>query len=228
VRKLVLFDIDGTLLRAYGAGGRAMRRAAEQVLGDGCRGAHIEFGGALDPWIFAQLAAHGGYEVTPAVHATFRARYAQVLAEELSHPEARCQAMPGVLDVLARLRAERERPATIGLLTGNYAETAALKLRAAGIDPGWFEIAAWGDLASERHALVPVALGQLSHALSAKDVVIVGDTVRDVHCARVNGCPCVAVATGGASARELHAAGADVVLDDLRDASPLLRLLGLA
>jgi phosphoglycolate phosphatase-like HAD superfamily hydrolase len=223
VRKLVLFDIDGTLLRAYGAGGRAMRRAAEHVLGERCRGAEISFGGALDPWIFAQLALHGGYEVTPAVHARFRALYAELLAEELSLPDTRCLAMPGVLDVLARLRAEQ--PATIGLLTGNYAETAALKLRAAGIDPTWFEIAAWGDLASERHALVPVALAQLPHALTAKDVIIVGDTVRDVHCARMNGCACLAVTTGGASAAELTDAGADIVLQDLSDALPLFRLL---
>jgi phosphoglycolate phosphatase-like HAD superfamily hydrolase len=223
VRKLVLFDIDGTLLRAYGAGGRAMRRAAERVLGERCRGAEINFGGALDPWIFGQLALHGGYEITPEVHARFRALYARLLAEELAHPAVRCVAMPGVLDVLARLRAER--PAMIGLLTGNYAETAALKLNAAGIDPQWFEIAAWGDLASERHALVPVALAQLPHVLAAEDVIIVGDTVRDVHCARVNGCACVAVATGGASADELAAAGADVVLQDLSDASQLFRLL---
>lgn len=223
MRKLVLFDIDGTLLRAYGAGGRAMRRAAERVLGERCRGAQIEFGGALDPWIFGQLALHGGYEVTPAVHARFRALYAQLLAEELALPEVRCVAMPGILDALARLRAERL--ATLGLLTGNYAETASLKLTAAGIDPRWFEITAWGDLASERHALVPVALAQLPHALSAQDVIIVGDTVRDVHCARVNGCTCVAVATGGASAEELADAGADIVLQDLSDALPLFRLL---
>jgi phosphoglycolate phosphatase-like HAD superfamily hydrolase len=224
VRKLVLFDIDGTLLRAYGAGGRAMRRAAEEILGERCRGAQVEFGGALDPWIFGQLALHGGYEVTPVVHAAFRAHYRNVLAEELAHPAARCLALPGVHDVLARMRAER--PATLGLLTGNYAETAALKLRAAGIDPTWFEVNAWGDLANERHALVPVALAQLSHALEARDVVIVGDTPRDVHCARVNGCACVAVATGGNSARELADAGADVVLEDLRDAAALWRLLG--
>src|SRR4051812_28639303 len=200
-----------------------MRRAAEQVLGERCRGADINFGGALDPWIFGQLALHGGYEVTAQVHAQFRALYAQVLCEELALPETRCLAMPGVLEVLARLRAQR--PATLGLLTGNYAETAALKLRAAGIDPHWFEIAAWGDLASERHALVPVALAQLPHVLSANDVIIVGDTVRDVHCARVNGCACVAVTTGGASASELADAGADVVLENLSDATALFRML---
>jgi phosphoglycolate phosphatase-like HAD superfamily hydrolase len=200
-----------------------MRRAAEHVLGERCRGADIDFGGALDPWIFGKLAEHGGYALTTEVHAAFRQLYAQVLVEELARAEPRCQAMPGVLEVLARLRAQQ--PATLGLLTGNYAETAALKLHAAGIDPQWFEIAAWGDLADERHALVPVALAQLPHAVEAKDVIIIGDTVRDVHCARVNGCRCVAVTTGYTGASELAAAGADVVLEDLRDAAPLWRML---
>jgi phosphoglycolate phosphatase-like HAD superfamily hydrolase len=223
VPKLVLFDIDGTLLRAYGAGSRAMRRAAETLLGERCKGAQINFGGALDPWIFRQLAAHGGYHVDDARHTALRALYGALLVEELALADPPCQALPGVLDLLARMREERR--ATLGLLTGNYAETAALKLRAAGIDPSWFSIAAWGDMAGERHALVPVALSQAPERVGAEDVIVVGDTVRDVHCARANGSTCVAVATGGSSERELREAGAHVVLRDLRDAGPLLQLL---
>ena len=110
-----------------------------------------------------------------------------------------------MLELLAQLRAEQ--PATLGLLTGNYAETGALKLRAAGIDPEWFAIGAWGDMAAERHALVPVALAQLAQAPPPEHVIIVGDTVRDVECAQKNGCACIAVASGGSSASELVAAG---------------------
>ena len=223
MRKLLLFDIDGTLLRAYGAGGRAMRRAAERVLGERCRGAQIAFAGALDPWIFAQIARHGGYELSEPSHEALRREYAQVLVEELACAEPPCSALPGVHELLLRLRGEQV--ATLGLLTGNYAETAALKLRAAGIDPQWFEITAFGDLAAERHALVPVALAQLAHALPPNHVIIVGDTVRDVHCARKNGCRCIAVATGGSSASELAEAGADVVLEDLRDQNAFFQAL---
>ena len=216
MRKLVLFDIDGTLLRAYGAGGRAMRRAAEQVLGERCRGAQVEFGGALDPWIFGQLALHGGYEVTPAVHAAFRALYADC--------SPRSWRSRGTLPGDAR-RARRARPAarrTAGharaadrqLRRDRGAQAARRRHRSALVrDRGV------GDLANERHALVPVALAQLPYVLETKHVIIVGDTARDVHCARVNGCACLAVATGGSSARELADAGADVVLEDLRDAS---------
>lgn len=226
MRKLVLFDIDGTLLRGYGAGGRAMRRAAELVFGERCRGAVLEFGGGLDPWILGEITRHGGYTVDEAAHATFRRVYQDVLIEELRMAERKLAALPGVLDLLARMRAER--PAILGLLTGNYPETGALKLRAAGIEPDWFEVAAWGHMAEQRPGLVQVALAQLaarSATVAPQDVIVVGDTVRDVHCARENGAICVAVCTGSGSAEELAAAGAHLVLDDLRDPEPLLRLL---
>lgn len=221
--KLVLFDIDGTLLRGHGVGARAMRRAAEIVLGERCRDAQLEFGGALDPLLFRELARHGGYSVDDAIHATYRKLYAELLVQEMATAERPCQALPGVHDLLARMRAER--PAILGLLTGNYAETGSHKLRSAGIDPDWFEVAAWGDMAEQRPGLVQVALAQLAARPVAQDVIVVGDTVRDVQCAHANGGVCVAVATGHTSAAELAEAGADVVLDDLRDPMPLLRML---
>lgn len=223
MRKVVLFDIDGTLLRGFGAGGRAMRKAAEALLGERCRDAVVSFGGALDPWIFRQLASHGGYAVDDVLHAEFRELYGQLLVQEIESAAQRLTALPGVLELLAHLRSTR--PAVMGLLTGNYAETGAVKLRAAGIDPGWFDVAAWGDMAELRPGLVKVALAQLTNAVALEDVIIVGDTVRDVHCARENGCVCVAVTTGGSSAEELRAAGAHVVIDDLSEPEPLLQLL---
>jgi phosphoglycolate phosphatase len=222
-RKLVLFDIDGTLLRGHGAGGRAMRAAAERVLGERCRGAVVDFGGRLDPSILRELAAHGGYTLDDALHGAFRSVYRELLVAELARAERRIEALPGVLDLLALMR--RERAAFMGLLTGNYPETAALKLRAVGIDPAWFEIGAFGHMAEDRKGLVPVALSQLAMALSPEDVIVVGDTVRDVHCALTNGCVCVAVCTGGGTADELGAAGAHLVLQSLSDPEPLLRLL---
>ena len=221
--KLALFDIDGTLLRGHGVGGRAMRRAAEAVLGERCRGAEVQFGGALDPWILRQLASHGGYTLDDALHAAFRRRYREVLIEEMAAAERRSEALPGVLELLATLR--QRRSATLGLLTGNYPDTGAIKLRAVGIDPDWFSIAAWGDLAEERAGLVKVALAQLGSELAPEHVVVIGDTIRDVQCAHANGAVCIAVATGGSTRAELEAAGADLVLDDLRDPEPVLRLL---
>lgn len=219
--KVLLFDIDGTLLRAYGAGSEAMRRAAEIVLGERCRGAQIDLGGALDPWIFERLAAHGGYDVDHDTHARFRPLYAKLLVEQLDKPDSRCLAMPGVHELLAHLRAAK--CATIGLLTGNYRETGGIKLQRAGIDPAQFEISAWGDMATTRPGLVPVALSQLTRTVAPRDVIVIGDTVRDVHAAHANGALCLAVTTGGSTREQLEQAKADVILDDLADLDAVLR-----
>jgi HAD superfamily hydrolase (TIGR01549 family) len=219
--KVLLFDIDGTLLRAYGAGSAAMRRAAELVLGERCRGAEIDLGGALDPWILEQLAAHGGYAVDDDTHARFKPLYAQYLVEHLEQPTSRCLAMPGVHALLAHLR--EARCSTMGILSGNYRETGAIKLRKAGIDPEQFEISAWGDMAKTRPGLVPVALSQLGRKVAPRDVIVIGDTVRDVHAAHENGALCLAVTTGGSTRAQLEAANADVVLDNLEDLEAVLK-----
>lgn len=220
--KLLLFDIDGTLLRAYGAGSRAMLRAGIEVLGERCEGARIDVGGALDPWIFEELARHGGYVADAARHDSFREVYARTLDAELARAEPPARSMPGVIELLAQLRAQP--PALLGMLTGNYPETGMRKLRHVGIDPDWFSPVAWGDQAPDRPALVRVALAQAPH-VRAEDVIVIGDTPRDVHCAQANGARCLAVATGGFSVEALRAAGADRVVDDLRDPSALYEML---
>ncbi|HMI92203.1 MAG TPA: HAD family hydrolase [Polyangiales bacterium] len=221
--KLLLFDIDGTLVRGFGSGGRALRRAAEALLGPSVREHYVNFGGALDPWLFRQLAQCIGRELDDELHGALRTHYAQLLIEELSLAAPAAIALPGVHSVLEQLRADRR--VTLGLLTGNYAETGALKLRGVGIEPDWFPVQAWGDMAPTRPGLVPVALAQLATAVPAAEVVVIGDTLRDVECARENGCLCVAVATGGTSLADLRAAGAHVVVEDLSDPGPLLELL---
>lgn len=219
--KVLLFDIDGTLLRAYGAGSEAMRRAAELVLGERCRGAQIDLGGALDPWIFERLAEHGGYGVDLDAHARFRPIYAKLLVEQLDKPDSRCLAMPGVLTLLTHL--QQARCATVGVLTGNYRETGGIKLRRAGIEVEQFEISAWGDMATTRPGLVPVALSQLKRTVAPRDVIVIGDTVKDVHAAHQNGAMCLAVTTGGSTRAQLEAAKADVILDNLEDLETVLR-----
>ena len=222
--KLLLFDIDGTMLRAYGAGVRSMLRAAEQVIGERCRDAEINFGGAMDPWVFRLLLEHGRYEYSEDTHRTFRSVYGDLLRAELEGPANPCKALPGVHDLLAEVR--RHPDLRLGLLTGNYPETGLLKLRAAGIQPDWFEVAVWGDMADSRPGLIPLALARLPEPrVTAHDVVVIGDTLRDIHCAHENGALCLAVATGGNTKEELIAGGADAVVDDLTDPQPLFDLL---
>jgi phosphoglycolate phosphatase len=226
-KALVLFDVDGTLLLTGGAGMRAMKAAAEELFGLSFRWDGIVVAGHLDPLIFAEAAVLNGLGGDPIHHARFRRRYLEVLPGELSRSGEAVRAMPGVHASLAQLRADGA--ATLGLLTGNYAEAIPIKLAAVDIEPAWFEVTAFGDEADSRPDLVAVAMAKQERRTGApvdpRRVVIVGDTPRDVECAHAHGCFAFAVATGSYSAEALAAAGADRVVGDLGDPTPLLETL---
>jgi len=221
---LLLFDLDGTLLRTSGAGARAMERAGKFIWGDRFSLAGINFGGSLDPVILQQAATSGNLEFDDDRHRSFRSAYSSELTLEFAQATS-AEALPGILDLLEGLRAAA--CATIGLLTGNYEETGCLKLTAAGFDPHWFSPRIWGDAAATRPGLVEHAL-RLHPEVLPEAVIVVGDTPRDVECAKVNGCRVLAVATGASSKGDLVHAGADVVVDDLRDPTPLFSLIEVA
>ena len=220
--RLVLFDIDGTLLRAHGVGARAMTRAGRRLLGPAFTLEGIDFGGALDPWIFRQAAQRLGHHDPSPFHAEFRDLYLLELVQELEQGAEQSVILPGVADALAAVGADSM--ATMGLVTGNYGRAAPLKLRAAGIDPAQFVVGAFGDDAPTRPALVRLAMGQWGAGTDPdpRRVVVIGDTPRDVDCARENGCRSIAVATGWHTVAQLKASGADVVLPDLTGLSPVL------
>lgn len=221
--KLVLFDLDGTLLLTHGAGVRAMTRAGTELLGPTFSLEAITISGGLDPSIFEQAAAARGAAATPDEHEAFRDAYRRHLEAELTRGRP-AEALPGIPDLLGRLR--QDDGVILGLLTGNYAHTGPVKLRAAGIDPDVFEVSVWGDEAPERRALVGLAIGRCAGPAPAPgDVIVVGDTPRDIDCAKANGCVAFAVATGAYDADRLRHAGADHVVEHLGDPSPLLRLL---
>ncbi len=221
--RLVLFDIDGTLLRAQGVGLRVMERVGRSLLGPAFTLEGIDFGGALDPWIFGQAAQRLGHDDPSHLHPTFRDAYLVELARELGDDDRRPVLLPGVLAALA---AFRDDPiATLGLVTGNYARAVPLKLRAAGIDPEQFVVGAFGDDAPTRPDLVRLAMEQWRARGAAPDprrVVVIGDTPRDIDCAKKNGCRSIAVATGWHTVEQLEAAGADLVVRDLTALMPLL------
>jgi phosphoglycolate phosphatase len=224
---LLLFDIDGTLLLGHGAGRRAMERAGRALLGEAFTLDGIDFGGALDPWIFEQAARRAGIADARAHHDAFRAAYLVELRRALEAGEVRPEALPGVGSLLALL-AERA-DVTLGLVTGNYRQAAPLKISAAGLSPDAFSLGAFGDEAPTRPELVALALGRWSERGARPDpdrVIVIGDTPRDIDCAHANRCRCLAVATGWHSAETLRAAGADAVVPDLTDPSRLLGMLG--
>jgi phosphoglycolate phosphatase-like HAD superfamily hydrolase len=225
---LILFDIDATLLVTGGAGMRSIARAAREVFGGPWIWDGIDPSGGLDPLILAEGAARNGVSLERAAEEAFRTRYAAILEEEIHSNPAAVRALPGSREAVDALRTLDH--AVLGLLTGNYPAGAALKLRAAGFDPAWFPITAFGDEASSRRELGGLALRKLEERSGAPAdpgrVVIVGDTPRDVDCARANGFTAFAVATGRHAIEDLVAAGAHVAVKDLTDLAPLLELIG--
>jgi len=135
--------------------------------------------------------------------------------------------LPGVGELLAALRATEG--VLLGCVTGNFAEAARMKLQAAGIDPDSFGANGFGGQAATRSALVRLAMDRgaslAGQPIRAHDVIVVGDTPRDVDAAKANGCACLAVATGNFTAEVLSAAGPDAVVSDLTDPAPLWALL---
>jgi phosphoglycolate phosphatase-like HAD superfamily hydrolase len=230
--KLVLFDLDGTLLSTQGAGMRAMARAGASLHGDGFHFDGIVAAGGLDPLLFAAAAIRCGVECNHDTHAQFADAYFAMLEEELTiaASEGRVRVMPGVMELLSALHAHEG--VTLGLLTGNYGRTAELKLRAGGIDPAQFVVRSFGDEAPDRPGMVPVAMKRYEslhgRAVEPRDVVLIGDTPKDVEAAKAHGCIALAVATGPFGVEPLMAAGADAAVEDLSDASALWEMLSLA
>ena len=229
---LLLFDIDGTMLLTGGAGMRALNRAGKVLLGDAFSFDGVQPAGGLDPLLFREAAVRSGVDDPSPYQERFKRLYLEVLREELEAGARGVRALPGVLALLGGLgRLALHQDLTLGLLTGNYREGALLKLAAAGIDSSLFTVSVCGDDAADRRAMVAVAKQQYS-ALAGRHrppdsskVIVIGDTPRDVDCAHSNGALCFAVATGPYSTRDLEAAGADVVVPDLTDPSPLLALM---
>jgi len=226
--KLLLFDVDGTLMRAHGAGSRAMTRAGRSVCGETFSLEGVSIAGGLDPVIFADAGRRMGLTDPMPHHDAFHDAYLAALeAEMVADVPRKPQVLPGVLDLLQTLKPRRDL--TLALVTGNYRRAVPIKFAAVGLDFGMFEFGAFGGEAPTRPELVKLALDthatRSGSAISPRDAFVIGDTPRDVDCAHKNGVPCVAVATGVFSAEELHAAGADHVLAGLHEAERFLSLL---
>ena len=220
-RKLVLFDIDGTLLLSAGAGRRAIHSALAEYLPSTTPLETIRFDGKTDPQIVMELlTAAGDPEPREArkVAAVLEV-YLRHLERELELHGHRSRVMPGIPALIDALEAESQ--VMLGLLTGNLAIGARLKLKAAGFDPDRFRIGAYGSDHAERSALPPIAARRaepwFGRTPSGADVVIIGDTPADVQCGTCIGARAVAVATGGYGVSELQAAGAYAVFADFSD-----------
>lgn len=227
MRKLVLFDIDGTLVLTGGAGLRAMNRACEEILGHTDALSGIQVAGRTDWIILHDSLRQIGRELDEAVFHALRQRYIERLGEEIDlRGTGTKDVLPGVRPLVESLHARAD--IFLGLLTGNFEDGARIKLEHFDLWK-YFRCGAYGDDAADRNELVPFAVRRAIESglpqLSPRDVIIVGDTPHDVACARASGAYAVAVATGTYSVEQLRATGADAVFRDLTDTRQFLDLL---
>jgi phosphoglycolate phosphatase-like HAD superfamily hydrolase len=225
--RLFLFDVDGTLVNAGGAGRTALTRALAEVYGTTGAIEHYDFRGRTDPRIVLDLLGGAGWDEA-GVRARLDRCFAVYLREldALLTDGARVRLLPGVVDVVRALSARED--AVVGLLTGNIEPGARMKLRSTGLWP-LFRVGAFGSDDVDRRRLPAIARQRtrdtLGHDIPFDRVTIIGDTPLDVDCARACGAVAVAVATGRFSATELSACGPDLLFVDLAEVDRVIHEL---
>lgn len=228
---VVLFDIDSTLLRTRGAGRAAFAETFRAEFGIERLHGEVSFAGRSDRAIVREVFEQHGIEDRPGTWQRFVQGYLQRLERTLV--ARRGSLLPGVLPLL---RAIRERSdIAMGLLTGNVAAGARLKLEHYGIE-SFFDFGGFGDHHTDRGGIAADAMDaadaflRTTHQLSAKPALttVIGDTPEDVRCARCIAAKAIAVATGDSSLSELAAAAPDRVFPDLTDRDAVLGFITAA
>lgn len=225
--KVVLFDIDGTLVLTGGAGVRAMNRACEEMLGHSDVLDGIPVAGRTDRVILHDVLGRIGRDLDEVLFAALRDRYLHWLEQEIHLPGRGTKGvMPGVRELLQHMHVRDD--VFLGLLTGNFEAGARIKLGHFGLW-SYFRCGAFGDDAADRNELVPFAIARARASgvpqPSPRDVLVVGDTPHDVACALAVGATPVGVATGGYSIKQLRESGADIVFEDLSEIAAFVALL---
>ena len=222
--RLVLFDIDGTLLHSAGCGHAATRLAVADVFGTPGLIDEVNFAGKTDWQILLEALQPAG--ITPGHIRDNLSRYNRIVSETIrtiisDFPVKPC---PGAPEVIARLRHRSD--VLLGLVTGNMEGIASIKLHAAGYDPSDFKIGAFGSEGWKRAMLPPIAV-ERAQVLSGthfagKQIVIIGDTPEDITCAgSVNG-RAIAVATGPFKPDQLRLHHPDFLFDSMANVEDVL------
>ena len=223
---VVLFDIDGTLVRTGGAGKVAMEAALAEEFGVTVAAGEIPYSGRTDRAIGRDLLAAHGIDPTQANQARLIDAYLHRLPAALTGGAGVvCPGIGPLLDALG----PRDH-ILLGLLTGNVRRGAERKLRHFDLWDSFAGVGGFGDDHFDRDDVARSAMAAVERQLDGKvdpaDVWVIGDTPLDVQCARAVGANAVAVATGWHPIDDLHATGADYVLADLGDHAELLKVWG--
>jgi phosphoglycolate phosphatase-like HAD superfamily hydrolase len=226
-RRLILFDIDGTLIASNISGRRVMAYALQEAYGTVGALDGYSFAGKTDLGIVKHLLTGAGLDNEqirtglPRFYELMSRKGKEVFAQEWLVP------CPGVVSLLATLRTIPK--VALGMQTGNIRPTAQQKLRAAGLEPSWFPFAGYGSDSSEREGLLPAAWRRAKeltgYAFTGHNTVVVGDTPGDVLSAQANGAPVIAVASGTYTLERLAEYRPDYLLSDLSDTQVALKIL---
>jgi phosphoglycolate phosphatase len=214
--KLVLFDIDGTLMDSGGAGTKSMDLAFEELFSVRNAFQGIAMAGKTDIQIMKEGLRKHGLDSENGQVGRLCESYVRHLRVLIENPRKRLK--PFIRETLSSL--SRMDEVRLGLLTGNLKAGARVKLSPFGLNE-FFPFGAFGDDDEDRNKLLPVAVDRFNRRNGRKieygECIVIGDTPRDVECAKVCGAYSVAVATGPYSFDSLVAAGADVVLNTMGD-----------
>ncbi|MGH7937277.1 MAG: HAD family hydrolase [Bryobacteraceae bacterium] len=224
-KRLLLFDIDGTLIDSAGAGVAALKDVLQEQFGitDGLGG--VEIAGRTDTGIVHQILQKQNISLTNEKVNAFLDLYAEFLRREL--PRRNGRLLPGVEELLPRLQARPQN--VLALLTGNIERGARLKLGHYGI---WdfFEFGAFADDHHDRNELGAFAQRRAreKHAIDflAEEIDVIGDTPHDIACGKAIGARTIAVATGSFSGEQLAAHEPDCIVDDFSEVDALIEELG--
>ena len=220
-KKLLLFDIDGTLITSGGAGEHALRLGIRDRFGidDDLRG--IEIAGRTDSGIARQVLAKHGLPETEENLESFFDGYVRRLAETLLQRKGRL--LPGIVPLLDALKIRGD--IVLALLTGNLARGAEMKLKHYGVWD-YFEFGAYADDHHDRNQLGHFARARAAERhgveFAPERIYVLGDTPHDITCARAIGARAVAIATGQFSRDALAAHAPDFLFDDLGDVDAVL------
>ena len=224
-KRLLLFDIDGTLIHSGWAGVFALRRALQERFQIDDELKDIEFAGMTDSNIVKAILDKHGLDSTPAHVASFLDSYLHYLSLEL--PQRVGNVLPGVLELLEKLR---HRPGLVlALLTGNVSRGARLKLEHYGV---WhfFEFGAFADDHHDRNQLGAFARARAreKHGIEfdPSQIDVIGDTPRDIACGNAIGARTIAIATGTWPRHKLAEHSPDFLFDDLCEVDEVIRTLG--
>jgi phosphoglycolate phosphatase-like HAD superfamily hydrolase len=224
-KRLLLWDIDGTLITSGGAGDQALRRVVRERFGADDDFHDIEIAGRTDAGIAASILRKYQVDATPVNVTEFLEGYLTYLAELL--PQTNGHVMPGVLEILDRMHARPDR--VLALLTGNLRRGAKLKLQRYGLWD-YFEFGAFADDHADRNELGAFARARAKEKHSAEfaaaQIDVIGDTGRDIACGKIFGARTIAVATGTWSRERLAEHNPDFLFDDLSDVENVIGTLG--